>query len=950
MAQVVLLRFLILVAVGLGAVVFPCTHTIGPAFAQNDVLGIINGIIQRRQELAERRGQEIAAFRRMQYALSQLGYYDGPIDGDFGPQTASALAKYRRFVGRPNTESPSYEEIEEIESRASEQTPSPSAEPPSATESTPSKQLPNTPSAESPSAPTEPVHTSKFVRANTPPKIDAKLPDPAAWIIIASRPTPEEATLIAEQYVQSFPSTTVIRSANGSFVVTIGWLNKEHGRPLKDALISRNLIPNDSFLSSGQKFEAPLWSLDGHRIGSRLDLLRYSLLRTAPADGMLAGFQFQVKGPPDDYLSLRSDPSASSKELRQLPERTLLKVRRSKDGWQQVDLLNGMSGWVSEKYVSRIDHGSDVVAENPESNPVAIDPAEIVRRNRIIREANAFLDNLVAYLRVHPETPDIASVAQEVSELKSAIDRDDVPAIEAAGGTLKRQMEAVSGWSDFVRSRAEETKQAEIQALGEAVSLASKHKSFLRGQIATRLTAPNTPALATLLKQYESVLRNPVLLTLTELNDQLKKAVSDMGLEKEYEEAMRGEKEPEPAPKTAIAKTDKNVFLLEGELTDWVLLYNAGGKAPHVARNIRGDIVFEGQQADACVLHPTAEKIDATQVEDILSAYYKVDTVGFDPSLCPETKLESQDVLIALRGELLKQPPAYLVPLLGLVEADTFQKLRILTNEEFEKSAKASDVKDEIENKIATGIDGYGLIKIDNGSAAICLTTAEQEAAHRALINDQRKILLRSFKAAPEIQRKTIEAAFTAAKHGQCGAIYARQTDLSAVIHAFRRDNTPVSVVPLWFEPQIVQDRAEVIRLENEKLVQQEQDREKELRQKEQHEQADAERKGAREAELQAQHGPQARARAEEIANAIKLLADDKETWVNSEFPELGSRYRSRTADGWEFVALDHKIADYGTADWKPPAGGCLRGHIDFDEEPPPGREQDLLLQLGLDF
>ena len=95
-----------------------------------------------------------------------------------------------------------------------------------------------------------------------------------------------------------------------------------------------------------------------------------------------------------------------------------------------------------------------------------------------------FLDNLVAYLSVHPETPDIASVAQEVSELKSAIDRDDVPAIEAAGGTLKRQMEAVSGWSDFVRSRAEETRQAEIQALGEAVSLASKHQRFLRGQIA----------------------------------------------------------------------------------------------------------------------------------------------------------------------------------------------------------------------------------------------------------------------------------------------------------------------------------------------------------------------------------------------------------------------------------------------------------------------------------
>ena len=319
----------ILVAVGLGAVVFPCTLTIGPAFGQNDVLGIINGIIQRRQELAERRRQEIAAFRRMQYGLSQLGYYDGPIDGDFGPQTASALAKYRRSVGRPNSESPSYEEIEEIESRASEQTP-PSAEPPSATES-PQQQLPSTPSAER-----RQRRRNRFTPANSFARtllrrLMRSYLTSAAWIIIASRPTPEEATLIAEQYVQSFPSTTVIRSANGSFVVTIGWLNKEHGRPLKDALISRNLIPHNSFLSSGEKFEAPLWSLDGHRIGSRLDLLRYSLLRTAPADGMLAGFQFQVKGlGPDDYLSLRTDPSASSKELRQLPEGTLLKVRQFK--------------------------------------------------------------------------------------------------------------------------------------------------------------------------------------------------------------------------------------------------------------------------------------------------------------------------------------------------------------------------------------------------------------------------------------------------------------------------------------------------------------------------------------------------------------------------------------------------------------------------------------------
>jgi hypothetical protein len=44
------------------------------------------------------------------------------------------------------------------------------------------------------------------------------------------------------------------------------------------------------------------------------------------------------------------------------------------------------------------------------------------------------------------------------------MDDDDFPTIEATVGTLKRQMEASSGWSDFVLRRAEETRQAESQA------------------------------------------------------------------------------------------------------------------------------------------------------------------------------------------------------------------------------------------------------------------------------------------------------------------------------------------------------------------------------------------------------------------------------------------------------------------------------------------------------
>ena len=67
--------------------------------------------------------------------------------------------------------------------------------------------------------------------------------------------------------------------------------------------------------------------------------------------------------------------------------------------------------------------------------------------------------------------------------------------------------------------------------------------------------------------------------------------------------------------------------------------------------------------------------------------------------------------------------------MLGLIEAGTFEELKTLSGHELEKIKKFCEPEaTEIEKKIETGVDGFGLIKIDNGSANICVTTAEQEA------------------------------------------------------------------------------------------------------------------------------------------------------------------------------------------------------------------------------
>ena len=113
--------------------------------------------------------------RRMQYGLSQLGYYDGRIDGDIGPQTAEALAAYRRSVGRPISQPLSIEEVAEIEGRrASEQI---------ATGLSP--------------APTEPAYnaatSSELLRVDTRTRIGTKLSDDAAWIVIAEQVDPRRS-------------------------------------------------------------------------------------------------------------------------------------------------------------------------------------------------------------------------------------------------------------------------------------------------------------------------------------------------------------------------------------------------------------------------------------------------------------------------------------------------------------------------------------------------------------------------------------------------------------------------------------------------------------------------------------------------------------------------------------------------------------------------------------
>ncbi|MGH2341756.1 SH3 domain-containing protein [Segnochrobactraceae bacterium EtOH-i3] len=86
------------------------------------------------------------------------------------------------------------------------------------------------------------------------------LADQIRWIVVVSRSNVDEAVAIAQNIEPQVPSVTVFQSSNGYYAVTLGYVPVERAREIIDALIAKGVIPQDSFLSGGERWvrEVPI--------------------------------------------------------------------------------------------------------------------------------------------------------------------------------------------------------------------------------------------------------------------------------------------------------------------------------------------------------------------------------------------------------------------------------------------------------------------------------------------------------------------------------------------------------------------------------------------------------------------------------------------------------------------------------------------------------------------
>jgi uncharacterized protein/peptidoglycan hydrolase-like protein with peptidoglycan-binding domain len=378
----------------------------------------------------------------------------------------------------------------------------------------------------------------------------------------------------------------------------------------------------------------------------------------------------------------------------------------------------------------------------------------------------------------------------------------------------------------------------------------------------------------------------------------------------------------EDASAIARATTPKNAFIVQGELSDVLVLYNDTGKAPSVVKNLRGDLVFEASKTVSCQADGGLGDVTITrQINARLSKWQQA--LKFPLPRCNLRSLPGYDLVVVSRGELLKVKAADLVALLSAVDSGVLASMISMTGDEVKAALQAEAVRAlEIEGAVEkAGKPGFGVVVLSTGSGVVCQVTGDDREAHENLLRPYLARLGEEMQSTVTFVTTSMDSAFVAAKRGQCGAIYASGTDLKDLVPALRRDQIAFRYLPLWNEPEQVSQARKAIADRKLQQVQQEADRQK-LTQDEQRLAAvkaneESVVKARKQAELQQQYGAMARAFEGVLTAEMKDFVESRSNRAGSKYPDIAGWYRGQQQDHWELMTVETSLLDYGIAEFK---------------------------------
>ncbi len=454
------------------------------------------------------------------------------------------------------------------------------------------------------------------------------------------------------------------------------------------------------------------------------------------------------------------------------------------------------------------------------------------RLARAVSVAKQTIADASAFVKTNRDDPQLVDHLGRIAELNAALTATDPEVVEGKTSALTAAIAADPAYAAFGAQRAADQQRETARYLGDAVRTLKAQRSFLVGAVAQDPTSPQATRFLMLAKQADAVLTSPDLDHAQTAMGTIEAAIKDAGLRDAYATASAAAKQvavaeavvPQPvasaaptaapvpsaaapslsagapstrSPSTSLPETDRDRFLLDGGRDDVVLMVNASPKAPHVYRDLKGDIVFDRDQADVCLFGRGADPDLAGVVRSALGTY-KLKQLSLPQTPCDGDHLDGYDVVAIRRGQFLRQDMPAALQLVGSVEAGTLKQLATVTPSALQTAQATEAVAAEaVAEDVARGTrPGFGFLVVADGVSGLCAVTPQDAEAHQRLLAGHADVLTAAMGAEPIAAPTTADGAFVSAKRGPVrrGLRVGRRPEVGGRRPPARRDEVPLLV------------------------------------------------------------------------------------------------------------------------------------------------------------
>lgn len=550
---------------------------------------------------------------------------------------------------------------------------------------------------------------------------------------------------------------------------------------------------------------------------------------------------------------------------------------------------------------------------------------------RLRLEAELLLSDAETYLRLNPTVAGIENIVRSAASLRQVLSSNAPALLSERTIAFSDTLSGLPDFAGFQTVRSKErlaSREAQVNAL---VQRLSDHRDSVRRWMARNLTHKSSADFANVLHGLDTALVSRNIDDLNARALEIEQLIATAGISAELEQARDAPASGKDG--MSVTVTDLNRFLLEGPTTETVALYNSTSPSSSVAKNLRGEFVFEDRPTRICAFPAIS---DPAMHRAVNAEFAALGSSGLDwhSSSCEVSDLSKLDVILLARGEFLKSAPKLVVEVLDLIESRDWRELPAFRHAKVQSRISderqlAADIAADVE---AGSRNGFGAIVASFKRPELCAVVPAGDPIHLPMIDQIRVFMASEGQNEATVGFVDAESAFKGIQRRQCGVVYADQPQLRLIAEALRDDRQPYSFLPLWLRTGDVAVRQTELNRQRQAILQAAEQRRIAAEEERRLAKETADRNAAdatvRREELRGRYGADARALEKIINDGLKrvllgleVTGGARDLQYDTAAPDYFAAFeiwRSRLPnDYWEPTEVSTQIIEYGVANWK---------------------------------